>query len=243
MNHGPLVFLGVFFAVVASWFGLVVGPDLQLGDEEMVTIEATGQSYPLARSGEARQGAEVYRANGCYYCHTQQVRDRADGPDLARHWGTRRTVARDYLRDEPVMLGDLRLGPDLSNLGARETNTTTLLLKLYNARISMPGSTMPRYAFLFEQRKREPGHGAPAGALPLPPAFAPPVGYDVVPRPAALALVSYLQSLEAKPVFYEVFPTPPPKKATNHVAGTNVVAGATPMTNAPVAPSTAQPAK
>jgi hypothetical protein len=36
------------------------------------------------------------------------------GADLARGWGRRRTVARDYLRDQPVMLGTVRFGPDLA---------------------------------------------------------------------------------------------------------------------------------
>jgi hypothetical protein len=73
----------------------------------------------------------------------------------------------------------------------------------------------------------------------LPPADAPPPGYQVVPRPEAQALVAYLRSLKAEPVFYEVFPPPPPRPATNEVAAaaTNqppaVEAGV--ATNAPVA--------
>ena len=61
MNHGPLLFFGVFFALTVSWFGLVIAPHLQFGQQEMVVIEETGQSYPPARPGEARQGAEVSR--------------------------------------------------------------------------------------------------------------------------------------------------------------------------------------
>jgi cytochrome c oxidase cbb3-type subunit 2 len=207
MNHGPLLFFGVFFALTVSWFGLVIAPHLQFGQQEMVVIEETGQSYPPARPGEARQGAEVYHANGCQYCHTQQVRPRSTGADLARGWGKRRTVARDYLRDQPVMLGSVRLGPDLANLGARETNAHTLLLKLYNPRIIIPGSTMPRYPYLFEPRRLKPGATPSPDALALPPAFAPGPNLEVVPRPEALALVAYLESLKAEPLFFEVFPS------------------------------------
>jgi len=32
--------------------------------------------YPQDRPGEARQGLEVYRANGCAYCHSQQVQQK-----------------------------------------------------------------------------------------------------------------------------------------------------------------------
>ncbi len=230
MNYGPLVFLGVFLAVAASWFGAVVGPHLQFGDQETVTIEATGQSYPLARSGEARQGAEVYRANGCVYCHTQQVRANGEGADIQRHWGVRRTVARDYLRDEPVMLGSLRLGPDLANIGARQTNSFALLLKLYNPRIITPGSSMPRYPYLFDQRKLGAGQAPSPDALPLTGPFAPPPGYEIVPRPEAHQLVAYLGSLRADPPFFEVFPPPPPKPATNQMAIADGATNATPPT-------------
>ena len=31
MNQGPIVFLGIFFAVLVSWFGLIVQPQMQIG--------------------------------------------------------------------------------------------------------------------------------------------------------------------------------------------------------------------
>ncbi len=74
MKHGPLIFLGVFFTLATSWCGLIFAPQLQLGSQQPVKIEETGLLYPSARPGQAQQGAEVYRANGCVYCHSQQVR-------------------------------------------------------------------------------------------------------------------------------------------------------------------------
>lgn len=73
MNHGPLIFLGVFFSLALSWAGLILGPQLQLGGQQPVPTDTAGL-YPTARSGLAKQGAEVYRANGCYHCHSQQVK-------------------------------------------------------------------------------------------------------------------------------------------------------------------------
>ena len=43
----------------------------------------------------------------------------ATGSDIARGWGMRQSVAEDFLHDQPVQLGSLRAGPDLSNIGAR----------------------------------------------------------------------------------------------------------------------------
>lgn len=306
MKHGPLLFLGVLCAVLASWLVTVVAPHFQIGNEEPVTIEELGINYPVDRPGEAKQGAQVYRAQGCHYCHTQQVRQEplladltvtdlgtnaararavvaslrrdlagvdgsqlpavlpqpllkhvsfatADaartrltnegaqveltlanlGPDIARGWGPRRTVARDYLRDHPVMLGQVRFGPDLANLGARQTNEMRLYLKLYNARLELPGSTMPRYPHLFEERRLRPGQEPSADAL-RGFGFEPPPGIEIVPKPEARQLVAYLLSLKADTLFYETYL---PRPATAPAAATTNG----PATNTPVAPPTPAP--
>lgn len=82
MNHGPLLFLAAFASMSLSWFGFVFAPFWQLGGEQPVESVETGQLYPSPRSGLAQQGAEVYRANGCYYCHTQQVIQETSDYDL-----------------------------------------------------------------------------------------------------------------------------------------------------------------
>ncbi len=79
MKYGPLIFLAAFFALAGSWCVLVLAPQLQLGGDTQTNAVGTVELYPLARPGLARQGLEVYRANGCVYCHTQQVGQ--DGTD------------------------------------------------------------------------------------------------------------------------------------------------------------------
>ena len=78
MNNGPLLFLGLFAAMACSWLGFVMEPQLQIGNlpqtNTVVVGDASPQTYPLAPSGDAHQGAEIYRANGCAACHTQMVR-------------------------------------------------------------------------------------------------------------------------------------------------------------------------
>jgi cytochrome c oxidase cbb3-type subunit II len=195
MNYGPLIFLGAFLTIASSWCGLVLIPQLQFGRQEPVRIEETGQLYPQQRSGPARQGMDVYRANGCIYCHSQQVRPEGFGADVARNWGTRRTVARDYIYDKPVMLGTMRTGPDLTNIGVRQSASSWHYLHLYDPQITSKGSVMPPFRFLFEKNK--------VGAKPSPDALMLPkeerleAGYEVVPGPEARALVEYLLSLKA----------------------------------------------
>ena len=74
MNYGALFFLAGFLALTSSWFGMVLTPQLQVGRQELATNTVTSALYPLRRPGLAEQGAQVYRANGCVACHSQQVR-------------------------------------------------------------------------------------------------------------------------------------------------------------------------
>ncbi len=289
MNFGPLVFLAAFFALAGSWCGFVLAPQMQVGQLNQTNTVPPTAIYPLARPGTAAQGLQVYRANGCVYCHSQQVqqsgtvcdvlvtdpgtnqpaaiaaliqlrpdlhdgdvkalianlpqhviqgvtKEQADaatkaitatsakaqllivpvGPDIARGWGKRRSVAEDFLFDSPPMVGSQRIGPDLANVGMRLPDVNWHLLHLYAPRYLNPGSTMPPYRFLFEKRKIDP---APSpDAMVLPKELAPPPGYEIVPRPEAKALVAYLMSLRSDaPIFDAPFtvPAPPPAPDTN----------------------------
>ena len=242
MNSGPLLFLGTFFALAMSWLGFVLVPNLQMGRQAQVEIQETGQAYPSMRPGMARQGEAIYRANGCFYCHSQQVRAKGFGLDVARGWGGRpgevQSVDQDYLYDRPVMLGSQRVGPDLANIGLRQTNQVALLMHLYNPQAAMPGSLMPPFRFLFERRLLKPGSKPSADALPASAGAA--TGWEVVPTEDARALVAYLVSLHSDGI---VFATPPPPlPQTNAVASSTnapAAAGAAATNNA----STNSPAK
>ncbi|HOW67055.1 MAG TPA: cbb3-type cytochrome c oxidase subunit II [Candidatus Paceibacterota bacterium] len=202
MNYGPLLFLGVFLTLASSWVGLVLVPQIQFGRLEPVKIEETGEIYPMARSGLAEQGRELYRAYGCVYCHSQQVRAEDFGADIQRGWGKRRSVARDYLRDKPVLLGTMRTGPDLTNIGMRQPSVSWHLLHLYDPQMTSAGSIMPPYAFLFDRQKQ--GLQKSPDALPLSGKFSPDPGYEIIPSPEARALVAYLLSLKSSASLPEV---------------------------------------
>jgi len=236
MNPGPLLFLGAFFALATSWLGFVLAPQLQLGREQLVEIQETGVAYPPMRPGMARQGERVYRANGCFYCHTQQVREQLYGADVVRGWGGRagkvQSVAQDYLQDSPVMLGSQRVGPDLANIGLRHPSANALLWHLYNPRLVATGSVMPPYRYLFTKRKLKPGEKPSAEALPsnMPGA---PVDEQIIPTDDARALVAYLQSLHSDGVLFETPPPPAPPTNAVATASTNAPSTKAPATNAP----------
>lgn len=190
----PLLLIGIFLTFLTSWIGLVAMPYFQIGQYKPEVDEITKDSVPPPFSGQADQGSVVYASNGCIYCHSQQVRPSEAGADLARGWGARRTVARDYMHDKVAYFGTMRTGPDLSNIGARQPSVDWHYQHLYQPQVVSPGSIMPPFRFLFEKRRIL---GQPSiDALKLLPPDQPEPGYEVVPTQDARALVQYLISLK-----------------------------------------------
>jgi cytochrome c oxidase cbb3-type subunit II len=194
LASGAMVALGVATAA------LVVMPYMQVRD-----LQPPPQLKPYT-SAEQR-GREVYIANGCMYCHSQQPRDRSLGPDAKRGWG-RASVPADYFYDKPHLLGSMRTGPDLFNIGARQPSKDWHLGHLYQPRAYVAGSIMPSYPFLFQVKDAKEAEREGEQPLNLPAAYGPMVGQVVVPTPQALDLVKYLQSLNHT---YPVLP-PEPKR-------------------------------
>jgi cbb3-type cytochrome oxidase cytochrome c subunit len=113
------LFLGLFGTFAFSWIGLTVIPNWQIGHLDPQMDEEGTDIYPAPKSGMVERGRHVYTGNGCFYCHSQQVRPDYVASDIDRKWGDRRSAPRDYVFDRPVLLGKTRMGPDLSNIGKR----------------------------------------------------------------------------------------------------------------------------
>src|SRR5438132_4512748 len=113
------LFLGIFGTFAFSWVGLTLIPNWQIGHLDPQMEEDGSDAYPQPQSGMVERGRRVYAANGCIYCHSQQVRADYAGADIERKWGDRRSAPRDYIFERPVFLGKMRMGQDLSNIGAR----------------------------------------------------------------------------------------------------------------------------
>jgi cbb3-type cytochrome oxidase cytochrome c subunit len=113
------LFLGIFGTFAFSWVGLTVIPNWQIGHLNPQSDEEGTDVYPMPQSGMVTRGARVYAANGCNYCHSEQVRAEYAGADIERKWGDRRSAPRDYIFERPVFLGKMRMGQDLANVGAR----------------------------------------------------------------------------------------------------------------------------
>jgi cytochrome c oxidase cbb3-type subunit 2 len=113
------LFIGLFGTFAFSWVGLTMIPNLQIGALNPQMDEDATDVYPAPPSGMAERGSRVYAANGCVYCHSQQIRPDYAASDIDRKWGMRRSAPRDYIFDRPAQLGEERMGPDLANVGKR----------------------------------------------------------------------------------------------------------------------------
>ena len=62
MNKAPWILASIFMALFLSWYGMVWGPASQ---QNGLLVHVSGETvYPRDRAGLAKQGAEIYRANG-----------------------------------------------------------------------------------------------------------------------------------------------------------------------------------
>jgi cytochrome c oxidase cbb3-type subunit II len=184
-----LLFGVVLGGFAALCLGIAIGPALWVNAHN----GPLSGSQPLAP--REREGQAVYVAEGCVYCHTQQVRPLAED-----HGFGRPSVPGDYARlswidawrEPPAVLGTERTGPDLSDIGARQPSATWQYIHLYQPRAVVPASVMPAFPWLFRV-EAQPESGAVV--VPVPPSAAP-AGGKVVATARAQALVAYLLALK-----------------------------------------------
>lgn len=194
-NFGTL-FFGALLTIAFSFSGLILWPQFNLGGLEPIALEEGEDPYPREPVGIAQQGKEEYLKLGCIYCHSQQVSRKNFRADIERGWGSRRTVPRDYIYQERVVLGTMRTGPDLMNVGQRLKVDDWHHLHLYDPQITSRGSIMSPFSYLYKKQKIE-GKPSP-DALKFPPEYKhkPEEGYEIVPTERANNLVAYLLSLK-----------------------------------------------
>lgn len=180
------LFLGFFGIFAFSWVGLTVIPNYQIGNlDPQVSADDENDIYPVPKSGMADRGRQVYTGNGCFYCHSEQVRPDYIASDIDRKWGDRRSAPRDYIFERPALLGKMRMGPDLSNVGKRAPAEEQNAPAAGASPAASPGaSPAPAAAGSPAAAKPNASPAAVAAASP-PPASPPPAASPAAPKPAA----------------------------------------------------------
>lgn len=131
----------VAILVVVSIGGLVeMVPLFTIGE----TIEDVAGVRPYAPLELA--GRNIYVREGCYNCHSQQVRTFRDEVERYGHY----SLAAESQYDHPFLWGSKRTGPDLARVGGKYSNEWHVA-HLIDPRSLLPGSVMPAYPFLAER--------------------------------------------------------------------------------------------
>ncbi|MFP8489105.1 cbb3-type cytochrome c oxidase subunit II [Gracilimonas sp. Q87] len=182
MGNNLILIFGAVALFISSMVGLVYIPQI-LADKEITTEQYVAPNI--------ENGHRIYVREGCVYCHTQQVRPKGFGADFERGWGEA-SLPEDYKGLTPHVLGTMRTGPDLANIGRRQPSRDWHYTHLFAPESVSPGSIMPPFPWLFEVIDEDEATNKRVVNLPGDFAIE---GKKVIPTEEAEHLVDYLLSL------------------------------------------------
>lgn len=134
--------VGFLLAGVLALILIAVGATVALpaSDPELNVRSSSARRFDAA----AKRGMRVYSAEGCWYCHTQEVRKTATDKTLG-------AVLKpgDYDGQDPSLLGVERVGPDLTHIGSATTDADLMRL------LKSPHSSMPSYEYLTKRQQSD----------------------------------------------------------------------------------------
>jgi cytochrome c oxidase cbb3-type subunit I/II len=144
-EHKPVRLL-VWSLIIVAIGGVIEIVPTFLIESNVPTISTVTPYTPLELNGR-----DIYVREGCYTCHSQMIRPfrsevmRYDPDDLEY------SKAGEFVYDHPFQWGSKRTGPDLHRVGGRYSDKWHFFHMLEPESMS-PGSIMPSYPWLFEQR-------------------------------------------------------------------------------------------
>lgn len=131
-----ILILGIIVTIAIG--GLVeIVPLFTIG-ETIEKVEGVRPYSPLELAGR-----NVYVREGCYTCHSQQVRPFRDEVERYGHY----SLAAESMYDHPFQWGSKRTGPDLARVGGKYSNDWHVA-HMIDPRQVVPESIMPGYPHL-----------------------------------------------------------------------------------------------
>ncbi len=135
------ILLLILTVIVISIGGLIEITPLFRIETTIEKVEGMRPYTPLELAG-----AKIYKREGCYGCHSQQVRVLRDEVERYGHY----SLAAESMYDFPFQWGSKRTGPDLARIGSKYSDQWHVM-HLMNPRAVVPQSIMPGYKFLVER--------------------------------------------------------------------------------------------
>ena len=133
-----LVLLAVLTLITISIGGLVQIIPLFAVETTIERVQGMRPYSPLELLGR-----NIYVREGCYTCHSQQIRSFKDEVERYGHY----SLAAESMYDHPFQWGSKRTGPDLARVGGRYSDDWHVA-HMINPRAVVPESVMPGYPFL-----------------------------------------------------------------------------------------------
>jgi cytochrome c oxidase cbb3-type subunit 2 len=140
-----LIEKNAFILLVATVLVVAIGGIVEI--VPLFTIETTVEHVEGMRPYTPLElrGRDIYVREGCYLCHSQQIRTLRDEVERYGHY----SIAAESMYDHPFQWGSKRIGPDLARVGGKYSDDWHMA-HLANPQALVPESLMPRYAFLAE---------------------------------------------------------------------------------------------
>src|SRR4249919_661064 len=135
-KNATLLLVGSLLVVTVG--GIVEIAPLFYLDNTIEKVEGMRPYSPLELAGR-----NIYVREGCYLCHSQQIRPFRDEIERYGHY----SLAAESLYDHPFQWGSKRTGPDLARVGGKYSNEWHVA-HLVDPRSVVPGSIMPGYPSL-----------------------------------------------------------------------------------------------
>lgn len=132
--------LGVLIAVVISFSAIIEIIPLLSQASMVEPVEGMKPRNALQLAGQ-----NIYVAEGCYGCHSQQIRPFVDETLRYGHY----SLAGESVYDRPHQWGSKRTGPDLARVGGRYSDEWHEI-HLIDPRALVPESNMPGYPWFAE---------------------------------------------------------------------------------------------
>jgi len=143
-QHRKLEGLPMVFSVL-SLLAILVGSAIEIVPSILSTNYVTKIPTVKPYTPLELLGRDVYVREGCYLCHSQQVRPMAHE---ALRYG-KNSEAGEFIYDHPFQWGSKRTGPDLARVGGKYPNMWHYR-HMINPRDVTPQSIMPNYKWLVE---------------------------------------------------------------------------------------------
>jgi cytochrome c oxidase cbb3-type subunit 2 len=133
--------LGVLIVLAISVGGIVEIVPLMFKGAVVEPADGVEPYSPIRLAGR-----DIYVREGCYGCHSQQIRPFRSETERYGHY----SVAGEFVYDRPFQWGSKRTGPDLARVGGRYSDDWHEL-HLIDPRAVVPESNMPAYPWLAER--------------------------------------------------------------------------------------------